>query len=488
MVSGEPVEDLRYLFDSLCVDDEGYETPDHEDDGGASPAVRRRGPVRRDTAPRPCPYRYGSSDEWSPSSDNRPSSVDSAVSLSPPASNESVRRTSSSGAELDDEDDPEKPAKLAEILRYLLDGEPTSFIGAKQREKNEDTERNRRDPALSSTSLPASVEEINRLTLRFKPIRPREDSMRSDNDPVSPPVKHPNPEWPQQSRLRKELPLVACNNAAVVVAKLQASGRLMARDSKGRTYVHEAVASGNLALFYKLVVRLLRDNCCRLLELCDHVGQTALHYACMLRQELVVGVLCEAGIQRDVRDNNGATAMHLAAERGGDSCVEQLLAPPCPGSVSAQDLKGRTPLHLAVLSHGGQLCTENSKGQQPTYETIDSYRVVKLLSTTTNAQLNLQDRVGETALHYAAQHHKVDLVQLLLLNADSPSRLVSIANNAGDTALHMACRSPGPEQGRLVRLLIQHGAPVGALNKEGMRPVDLLPPDLQWEVGLLQDI
>lgn len=461
MVSGEPIEDLRYLFDSLSVDDEGYESPNHEDDGDASPTVRRRGPVRRATVPRPCPYRYGSADEWSPSSDNRPSSVDSAVSLSPPASNETICSTSSSGAELEDGDDPEKPARIEEILKYLHHGEPPS--------------------------LPASVEEINCQPPQFKPIRPREDSVRRD-DPVSPPVRHPNPEWPQQARLRKELPLVAINNAAAIVAKLQASGRLMVRDSKGRTYVHEAVASGNLALFYKLVVRLLRDNSCRLLESCDHMGQTALHYASMLRQELVVGVLCEAGVQRDAQNEDGATAMHLAAERGGHSCIEQLLAAPCPASVNAQDLKGRTPLHLAVLSHGGQLCIENSKGQPPTYETINSYRAVKLLATTTNAQLSLQDRVGETALHYAAQHYKVDLVELLLLNVDSPSRLVSIANNAGDTALHMACRSAGQKVERLVRLLVHHGAPVEALNNEGMRPIDLLPLDLQLEVGLLLDI
>ncbi|KAL1419756.1 hypothetical protein MTO96_004674 [Rhipicephalus appendiculatus] len=77
---------------------------------------------------------------------------------------------------------------------------------------------------------------------------------------------------------------------------------------------------------------------------------------------------------------------------------------------------------------------------------------------------------------------------LLLLNADSPTKLVSIANNAGDTALHMACRFPGRELERLVRLLVHHGAPRGALNKAGMRPVDLLPPDLHSEVGLLLDI
>lgn len=475
------MEDLRYLFDSLCVDDEGYESPEHEDDGDsnyASPTVRRRGPLRHETAPRLCPhpYRYGSTDDWrSRSPDYRSSSVDSAVSLSPPASNETIHSTASSGTDVE-YGDPEKQAKLEAILQFLHEGEPEPLPVA--------------EPLPVVAPLPVVVEELNRgAASRFKPIRPREkDSVCRDKDPVSPPAKHPDPEWPQQARLRKALSLSACNHAAGIVALLQAQGGLMARDSQGRTHLHEAVACGNLALVYRLVVRLRQDNSSRLLEECDLNGQTALHYACQLRQALVVGLLCEAGLHRDMRDKNGATAMHLAAERGDHPCVEQLLAPPCPGSVNAQDVKGRTPLHLAVLCHGGKLRNESSRGQQPAYERIDCHTVVKLLATTTNAQLGLQDRVGETALHYAAQHHKVDLVQLLLLNADNPRHLVAIANNAGDTALHMACRSSSREQDKLVRLLMHHGAPLGARNKEGMCPVDLLPPDQQSEVGLLLDI
>lgn len=149
---------------------------------------------------------------------------------------------------------------------------------------------------------------------------------------------------------------------------------------------------------------------------------------------------------------------------------------------------GRTALHLAVLSHGGQLCDQSSG--EARYERLDCHQVVKQLSAAGSARLHLQDRVGETALHYAAQHTKDDLAQVLLLNADCPTSLAAVRNQNGDTALHMACRSRPQGQGQdkknaLVRLLVHHGAPLKVMNNEGLYPADLLSPERALEVGLL---
>lgn len=483
----EPFEDLRYLFDALCVHDEGYESPDREDDSDSSPEVRRRGPVRNGTAPRPCPYRHGSSDgRRSPSPDyGLPSSVDSAVSLSPPASNETAHSSSSSGVGLDSE--IENDERFQEMCDYLLTlNDPDTLV---------DTivdfpAGNSTVPAPPSLEqLPLAVEELNRqapAVPRFRPILPREKESpcRDREEPVSPPAK--SAKGPQWARLHAALPLSELNQAAGCVAKLAVSNSLKRRDKCGRTYLHEAVSHEKPALVYKLVERFHRQNSCDLLDAPDEHGQTALHYACELQQHLVVGVLCAAGAKRDMCDADGITPMHVAADRGFHCCIEELLAAPCPGSVNVQDLRGRTPLHCAVLSHGGRLCVKN--GGKEVYKRIDCRTVVKLLTTAASAQLELQDRVGETALHYAAQLHKADLVQLLLLNADNPRALTAIANNAGDTALHMACKSLSQEQDKLVRLLVHQGASLDVLNKRGQRPVDLLPPHLRLEVGLLADI
>lgn len=507
MVSGEPVEDLRYLFDALCVHDEGYESPDREDDGDSSPEVRRRGPLRQGTAPRPCPYRYDSSDgRRSPSPDyGLPSSVDSAVSLSPPASNETAHSSTSSGVEPDYE--TESDESIQEVCRYLLSFDDPNTLEATilgcfaddstvpSPPSSEQLPPSPEQLPPSPEQLPLAVEELNRQAAalpRFRPILPRvkESPCRDREEPVvSPPAK--SAKGPQWARLRAVLPLSALNQAAGYVAKLVVNNSLKRRDKCGRTYLHEAVSHKQPALVYKLVERFHRQNSCDLLDTPDDHGQTALHYACELQQHLVVGVLCAAGARRDVCDAVGLTPMHLAAERGCHRSIEELLAPPCPGSVNVQDHKGRTPLHWAVLSHGGQLCVKN--GGKEDYGQIDCRTAVKLLTTAASAQLELQDRVGETALHYAAQLHKVDLVQLLLLNADNPRALTAIANNVGDTALHMACKSLSQEQDKLVqdklvRLLVHQGACLDVQNKHGQRPIDLLPPDLRLEVGLLADI
>lgn len=474
MVTGEPIEDLRYLFDALCVDgDDGYESSDREnDDDCSSPAVRRRGPLRRETAPRPCPYDGG----WrTPSPDFWPSSVDSAVSLSSPTSSEESHSPSRSVAEQDD--DPDKEAKLSEILRFLLDAETDQLPPQPRPEQR---------PELPPDELPVAVEALNNKAPRFRKILPRrvEDSPETVSRPPSTPPRQ-DQRWPRREQFHTSLDRNLLNRALVWVTNLRKKGMLERRDSSNRTYLHEAVASDRLEVVYQLVERLQRDQKLHVLDLQDSRGQTALHYACQRRLHLVVGYLCEVGADRALKDREGATPLHLAAERGAHLCVEHLLAPPQPSPVHAQDNKGRTALHLAVLSHGGQLCDQS--GGDVRYELLDCRQVVKQLAVAGSDRLELQDRVGETALHYAAQHGKAALAQVLLLNADQPTALAAVKNQAGDTALHMACRSElrGEGEDTLVQLLVHHGAPLEALNNSGLYPADLLSPERALEVGPL---
>lgn len=481
MVSGEPIEDLRYLFDALCVSgaDDGYESSDREDDDDcSSPAVRRRGPVRRESVPRLCPY--GSGGGWrTPSPDLWPSSVDSAVSLSSPTSSEASPSPPSSGAEQDD-DDPDREAKVNRILRYLLDlDQQPSQLQTKQR------------PELPAAELPVVVEALNnKASSRFRKILPRvQDRPELEETSIRPPStpRQDQQRWPLREQFHASLDRSLLNRAWVSVAKLRKEGMLELRDANGRTYVHEAVASEKLELVYRLVERLQRDQRLSVLDLQDSRGQTALHYACQRRLPLLVGYLCEVGADRGIPDREGATPLHLAAERGSHLCVGHLLAPPQPSPVYAQDSRGRTALHLAVLSHGGQLCDQSSG--EARYEQLDCHQVVKQLAAAGSARLHLQDRVGETALHYAAQTGKDDLAQVLLLNADCPTSLAAVKNHSGDTALHMACRSRPQGQGQdrenaLVRLLVRHGAPLEVMNNNGLHPTDLLSPERALEVGL----
>lgn len=346
MVSGEPIEDLRYLFDALCVSggDDGYESSDREndDDCSSSPAVRRRGPLRRETTgPRLCPYRSdGGSSGWrTPSPDLWPSSVDSAVSLSSPTSSEASHSPPSSVADQDD-DDPEREAKVSRILRYLLEDEPEQ-----QQQPPRQTEQR---PELPPSELPVVVEALNNQSATgYRKILPR---VEDRPDPLIRPPSTPRQDqrWPRREQFHASLDRSRLNHAFVLVAKLRKKGMLELRDGSGRTYVHEAVASEQLELVYRLVERLQRDQLLSVLDLQDSRGQTALHYACQLRLPLLVGYLCEVGADRGIPDREGATPLHLAAERGSHSCVEHLLAAPRPAPVDAQDSRG--------TFNGGRTC------------------------------------------------------------------------------------------------------------------------------------
>lgn len=479
MVSGEPIEDLRYLFDTLCVSGayDGYESSDREDDDCSSPAVRRRGPLRRESLPRLCPYRSDGGGWRTPSPDFWPSSVDSAVSLSSPTSSEASASPPSSVAEQDD-DDPYREAKVNHIRRFLLGIEPYPQLSQLQTEQR---------PELPAAELPVVVEALNnQAASRFRKILPRVQDSLEETSVRPPSTPRQDQRWPLRDQFHASLDRSLLNRAWVSVAKLRKEGMLELRDANGRTYVHEAVASEKLELVYRLVERLQRDQRLSVLDLQDSRGQTVLHYACQRRLPLLVGYLCEVGVDRGIPDREGATPLHLAAERGSHLCVGHLLAPPQPSPVHAQDSRGRTALHLAVLSHGGQLCDQSSG--EARYEQLDCHQVVKQLAAAGSARLHLQDRVGETALHYAAQHAKDDLAQVLLLNADCPTSLAAVKNQNGDTALHMACRSRPQGQDNenaLVRLLVRHGAPLEVMNNNGLQPADLLSPERALEVGLL---
>jgi ankyrin repeat protein len=87
-----------------------------------------------------------------------------------------------------------------------------------------------------------------------------------------------------------------------------------------------------------------------------------------------------------------------------------------------------------------------------------------LLKSGANAQAT--DRVGATALHYAAQTANGNLVRLLTrhgINVNSP-------DNEGWTPLHVAVQSGRTD---IIKLLLRRGADINILNQDGNSPLDI---------------
>ena len=87
----------------------------------------------------------------------------------------------------------------------------------------------------------------------------------------------------------------------------------------------------------------------------DHLGRTALHYACHTGHLSSVALLLKYGGDQSSPDSSNSLPLHLACSSGHlhivvaliDSCQDQSLL---PSLLNSQDVLGRTPLHVSLYS------------------------------------------------------------------------------------------------------------------------------------------
>ena len=92
--------------------------------------------------------------------------------------------------------------------------------------------------------------------------------------------------------------------------------------------------------------------------------------------------------------------------------------------------------------------------------------VVRLLMEHSEADPNIRNNCGDTVLRIAACRHNIEVVRLLMENRKADR---NIRNNDGDTMLYDAvCNTSSSDDSfDIVQMLIEHGADVKAITKEG---------------------
>lgn len=166
--------------------------------------------------------------------------------------------------------------------------------------------------------------------------------------------------------------------------------------------------------------------------------ETAVHAACRGGSERVLRVLLAAGGNSEERDGTyGRTPLHWAAFSGSAETIAALLEDHV--EVDCKTLTGQTPLYWAVqegqtgvlelLREAGAKVDRKPKGEGPTILQMASAKgheptVEKLLEL--GADVNLPDRLGRTALHYAAAAGWVHIVRLLLARGAVPDVLAAV--------------------------------------------------------------
>ena len=218
-------------------------------------------------------------------------------------------------------------------------------------------------------------------------------------------------------------------------------------DSKSRTPFYYALCG-----LHTEICRLLMEKGAKV-DTVDEKGRTLLHLiAASGSDELVcfMATLLEKGLDIEKKDNDGRTPLHLAAGSPIDSGVKELIA---LGAIpDVKDNGGKTPTQLAnnttkrklLAAASNTVCwRKTAKAQEiehhltgpPLYCAVrsgDDFLFARMLAK--KGDVNEKNRIGRTALHYAAELGQAKILDLLL--KASASR--KLTDNDGKTASQLA--------------------------------------------------
>ena len=215
--------------------------------------------------------------------------------------------------------------------------------------------------------------------------------------------------------------------------------------------IHDAARKGDLK---KVKALLTADS--KIVNNRDNNGDTALHIAALHNQLTVAQALLEAGADVNAKNGYGAyTPGDLGNILGSKNHKDPVSLLTVHGIDTADMKNGYTPLHLAEFSVGHR-------------------KMVELL-VSKGADVNARPSSGATPLFFAVLRDQKDDARYLLekgANANTPD---AYANTVLSCALQL-------QYGSLIQLLIDHGADVNAQDQSLHRPLTyaLKMDDHKW--------
>ncbi len=176
------------------------------------------------------------------------------------------------------------------------------------------------------------------------------------------------------------------------------------------------------------VIKFLRDDPSIDLNQQDGLGNTALHYAANLSAQHgreLYDLLIKHGANDTIKNKSNETARELLADR-----------------VSASS-KAFIATIFAAARRARQQNTTPQQQQREDLTRAVMYALVRKFFADTSNDVNMQDAIGNTLLHYVAIHGHLKLLPLLLQQDDIDINAQARVNE--ETALHKAARYGQPE-------------------------------------------
>ncbi len=298
-------------------------------------------------------------------------------------------------------------------------------------------------------------------------------------------VQHAGPGIISSTDQQQKTPLHYCAlsiHSSCMIPFLVESGRdiiqIDAPDVRGRTPLHNAVVSGNLAGTKELISYranpLVKDN----------KGMNALHLALSSNRKVIINALLELSCAAELVSQTcakGHSAIHHALHTGHGEVVPKMIAVLQFEVEKVQDEEGNNYLHIAAgkgdlkalaallnVPDIHKLLNEpNNCGMTPLHTAAAEghYRSIDLLLN--NGAMFHRAKNGETAFLIACKKGFTGCVKLLL---HSHPRQISLTDDQGNTPLHAAAISQTPS---MVTLLLDKHCKLG-VNSQSLSFLDIL--------------
>lgn len=170
-----------------------------------------------------------------------------------------------------------------------------------------------------------------------------------------------------------------------------------------------------------------------------------------------------------LHDNQGLTALHIAAKNCDYKLVEWLLSK--KARVDVEDCSGKLPIHyttnkdvINLLKESSQE-NQNNKLETPLHIAVQKRDIAELLIQR-GVNINAKDEPEYTTLHIAVKNGDLDIVKLFLHRGED----INLQNVCKETALHLAIINGHKN---ITTFLLERGADVNAKNKQGITPLHI---------------
>ena len=218
----------------------------------------------------------------------------------------------------------------------------------------------------------------------------------------------------------------------------------------GRYPLHLAVSNKQLAMVKALISHQAKGDSKQ-----SECGKTALHLSVEDSDTSITKVLLEAGVNPNIVDDDGYTALHYCIA-GGQWDQFEVMVNTC-GSQPGQ------PLDMHCVTHDDKWSCPHLAAGLPGGSPVN--KILKTLKTQA-VSFTEQDQGGNTPLHIAMNDYDARKVQFFIEHTDS----INTVNHKGETPIFTAIRLDDVDG---MQYLLDHGARLDISNHQQETPLSI---------------